>query len=322
MDLHLISGFLGSGKTTAIVHLSKMLMRTGLKVGVITNDQGKYLVDTAFINAEDIPAVDVQSGCFCSHLDDLLEQIEHLRQKIDPDLIFAESIGTAGNLVGTVVQPLLNGTSCFAKSLSVLTDARLLLRFCQGLSLPFSDSVCRLYKGQINESDILIVNKIDLVTESDIALLKKHIPEIFPGKFTLFQSAFNEDNIAAWYRFISGMQNCAQLGSGLDDRVKRLAIGRFRWYEKAYEFSHAVDIHDMLLGFLEKLLRDLERVHCAIGHIKCFIRTENDRYYKVSILTFDDVAWKTSLSPLHARYATLIMNARILTDEPIDHVFP
>jgi hypothetical protein len=78
----------------------------------------------------------------------------------------------------------------------------------------------------------------------------------------------------------------------------------------------------MLLGFLEKLLRDLERVHCAIGHIKCFIRTENDRYYKVSILTFDDVAWKTSLSPLHARYATLIMNARILTDEPIDHVFP
>lgn len=45
---HLVGGFLGSGKTTAIIQACKRLLQTGQKVGVITNDQGKYLVDTAF----------------------------------------------------------------------------------------------------------------------------------------------------------------------------------------------------------------------------------------------------------------------------------
>ena len=49
--LHLVGGFLGSGKTTAIAAAAKLLMAQGLRVGVVTNDQGKYLVDTAFFAA-------------------------------------------------------------------------------------------------------------------------------------------------------------------------------------------------------------------------------------------------------------------------------
>lgn len=48
MKLHLVGGFLGSGKTTAIINAAKKLMKDGKRVGVITNDQGRYLVDTAF----------------------------------------------------------------------------------------------------------------------------------------------------------------------------------------------------------------------------------------------------------------------------------
>jgi G3E family GTPase len=48
MNLHLVGGFLGSGKTTGIIAASKLLLSRGLRVGVITNDQGKYLVDTAY----------------------------------------------------------------------------------------------------------------------------------------------------------------------------------------------------------------------------------------------------------------------------------
>ena len=51
MNLHLVGGFLGSGKTTAIISAARLLMASGKRVAIITNDQGKYLVDTAFFRA-------------------------------------------------------------------------------------------------------------------------------------------------------------------------------------------------------------------------------------------------------------------------------
>jgi G3E family GTPase len=47
MKLHLVGGFLGSGKTTAIGGAARELVRRGVSVGVVTNDQGGLLVDTA-----------------------------------------------------------------------------------------------------------------------------------------------------------------------------------------------------------------------------------------------------------------------------------
>ena len=51
MDLHVVGGFLGSGKTTAIVSALHTLIAAGQRVGVITNDKGRFLVDTAFIGS-------------------------------------------------------------------------------------------------------------------------------------------------------------------------------------------------------------------------------------------------------------------------------
>ena len=47
MDLYLVNGFLGSGKTTAIAHACKQLIQQNIKAAVITNDQGKQQVDSA-----------------------------------------------------------------------------------------------------------------------------------------------------------------------------------------------------------------------------------------------------------------------------------
>ncbi len=47
--LHLVNGFLGSGKTTAIVAAARQHIARGERVGIVTNDQGRYLVDTGFV---------------------------------------------------------------------------------------------------------------------------------------------------------------------------------------------------------------------------------------------------------------------------------
>ena len=50
----MIGGFLGAGKTTSILQFAQWLTDRGLKVGLVTNDQGGSLVDTALASAHDL----------------------------------------------------------------------------------------------------------------------------------------------------------------------------------------------------------------------------------------------------------------------------
>ena len=79
MNLHVVGGFLGSGKTTAIINALKTLLAEGRKVGVITNDKGRYMVDTAFLGIADVPTSEVPGGCFRCNYGDFQERIARLR---------------------------------------------------------------------------------------------------------------------------------------------------------------------------------------------------------------------------------------------------
>ena len=62
MKIHLVAGFLGSGKTTAIANAAKILSAENITTSVFTNDQGNYLVDSRFIEKSGIPYAEVTGG--------------------------------------------------------------------------------------------------------------------------------------------------------------------------------------------------------------------------------------------------------------------
>src|SRR5947209_20288212 len=61
----MIGGFLGAGKTTAILKLAEHLSAKGLQVGLITNDQSVGLVDTALLASHGFAVEEITGGCFC-----------------------------------------------------------------------------------------------------------------------------------------------------------------------------------------------------------------------------------------------------------------
>src|SRR4026207_1247801 len=74
----MIGGFLGAGKTTAIARLARYLTDQGLRVGLITNDQGSGLVDTAMLSARGFPVEEIAGGCFCCRFGSLTEAVQKL----------------------------------------------------------------------------------------------------------------------------------------------------------------------------------------------------------------------------------------------------
>ncbi|MDD3965562.1 MAG: GTP-binding protein [Candidatus Neomarinimicrobiota bacterium] len=314
MDLYLVSGFLGSGKTTLIIRLSKLLMEKGKKIAVVTNDQGKYLVDTAFVNAENIPAVDVQSGCYCSHYPDLLRQLEHLQKKIGPDIVFAEAIGSSANLSGTVGEALLQTSEFRAKALITLADARILLRRVKEETLPFSEGVKAVYESQINESDYLIINKIDLLDKADLALLRQELPGHFSISAQQYMSAFCREDLRELYAQLSRIRGSALRKAVPDPLLQSEAFRNLKWYERQFELEDQNDVHDVLLARLKDTLHSFEKQALRIIRFKCLIRTCEQELFSCDISPSDNYSWRSALRDLHSTKASVLINARLLRE--------
>src|SRR5258706_15790046 len=89
----MIGGFLGAGKTTAVARLAQRLSAQGRTVGLITNDQGSRLVDTALLASQGFSVEEIAGGCFCCRFNSLLGPAAKLSLATRPDVFIAEPVG-------------------------------------------------------------------------------------------------------------------------------------------------------------------------------------------------------------------------------------
>lgn len=164
-----VGGFLGAGKTTALVGAAQELMARGLRVGIITNDQGNNLVDTEVMRSLSFPAEEIAGGCFCCRFDEFVVQAERICEQHDPQVIFAEAVGSCADLAATVYAPLRRfyaGRFDLAP-LSIVVEPHRLKRFFQQAESGFPDSVGYLFEKQLAEADLILLNKGDLIGQEE-----------------------------------------------------------------------------------------------------------------------------------------------------------
>src|SRR5690349_2846487 len=102
----MIGGFLGAGKTTAVGKLAAQLTKQGFRVGLITNDQGRNLVDTTMLRARGFATEEIPGGCFCCRFNSLVDAAERLTASSSPEVFIAEPVGSCTDLAATVTYPL------------------------------------------------------------------------------------------------------------------------------------------------------------------------------------------------------------------------
>jgi G3E family GTPase len=96
MKIVLIAGYLGSGKTTLIIALSKKLAGGGAKIAILVNDVGVVPVDGAVMQEYGLTVKDIGGGCICCQVaGNLMKTLETLAANVRPDVVIIEPTGIA-----------------------------------------------------------------------------------------------------------------------------------------------------------------------------------------------------------------------------------
>ncbi|HTX72529.1 MAG TPA: GTP-binding protein [Rectinemataceae bacterium] len=331
MRLYFVGGFLGSGKTTAIAGACRLLIARGARVGVVTNDQGKLQVDSLFMRASGFPAVEVGGGCFCCRYDDFDERVASLVETEKPDAVFAESVGSCADIVATVVKPFETLRSAYGAGsvFTVMADSRLLLARLSGRTLPFSEDVLYLFDRQLEEADLLVLNKRDLLGGSDLAALERAAAETWPAKPRLALAGSTEEGAAAWLGAIEGWKADGDRRL-IDIDYRRYGSGEreLSWLDERVELEDASGLasdggrcHRAALAFAQSLARGLSGRELAVGHVKLQISAPGVEY-KVSLTAGDYLQADSGrqaigrrieeqLPVFHARRVQIAVNARV-----------
>ena len=313
MKIHLVAGFLGSGKTTAIVKLNILLKEQKFNTACITNDQGSYLVDSKFMKMSKVPFREVTGGCFCCNYNKLNNQIIDLYKFEKPTHIFAESVGSCTDIIATVLKPMQQYGIVEIEQItfSTFVDAQILLLFLQNKKTCFESETEYIWKKQIEEAEILVVNKVDLISEVEKEFINKNIQLVFGKKNTIFQNSLYDQSVSLWFETINSISIIQHKSLEIDYEKYAIGEANLAWLDDDILINSPSGIAlDIAKEFITGLLNNVLETNLNIGHMK-FILSYNGKDHKVSFTT---VVNQNDLNELVSEKATdvkVMVNARI-----------
>ena len=236
----MIGGFLGAGKTTAVDRLARMLADRGLVVGLITNDQSTGLVDTALLRSHGFEVEEIAGRCFCCRFDSLQEAAGRLSAATRPDVFLAEPVGSCTDLVATVSYPLrrIYGDRFVVAPLSVVVDpkrAARILGLVQGRS--FSDKVVYVYRKQLEEADLIVVNKCDAIEPKLQESLVAALCIEFPRAEVVCASAKEGDGLEPWLQRLLSTEGAFAPTMTVDYDTYAEGEARLGWLNATWRLS-------------------------------------------------------------------------------------
>ena len=170
----IISGFLGAGKTSLLNWLLSADHK--LSIGVLVNDFGAINIDSKLVEGVEGDTVSLSNGCVCCSIrEDLVAAcLNLLKRDSPPDYLVVECSGVSDptTIVNTFDQPELQSLLHIDNLLAVV-DCEQFPKLVQG-------ELGYLASNQIKLADTVILNKVDLVTQSDLSDLKQTMLSMVP----------------------------------------------------------------------------------------------------------------------------------------------
>jgi Ni2+-binding GTPase involved in maturation of urease and hydrogenase len=296
--LLLVGGFLGSGKTTLLLAAAARLRARGLRVALITNDQGGALVDTRLAVIAGVATEEVIGGCFCCRFSEFTAAAERLLQ-YDPDVILAEPVGSCIDISATILQPLKHyyrGRFRLAP-FTVLVDPQKAKELADAQADPYT---AYLFTNQLAEADLVCCNKSDLHSSC-------------PAPYDMRLSALTGEGVAEWLdEVLAGSRvpgsRLLEVDYGYYAEAEA-ALGWLNWHAHL-RLDGALSPPAVVGPLLDDLEDALSRAEIDIAHLKVFDDAPTG-YLKASLCrNGEDPLVQGNLDASPAQTHELIVNLR------------
>lgn len=174
IEIILITGFLGAGKTTLMNHLLRQSRFSRQETALVINEFGTIGIDSRLVEAGARVTYEINKGslfCICTKVD-FLNALMAIKRDVNTDRVIIEATGMAetGDLESVLEEPVLAGHYRMAANICVV----------DGLNvtkiLPFMQAV----RMQLECADGLVINKSDLLTAQGLERLKEVLTGINP----------------------------------------------------------------------------------------------------------------------------------------------
>jgi len=176
MDMIIIAGFLGSGKTTLILNtIGQITELPGKKVAMIVNDFGNIGIDGKVMEKSGLKVQELPRGCICCTLGpNFLDTVRTIHDQFEPVLVVVEPSGIADPDAILATMEHYQGRPLGKISTVILLDAVRFPLLVQAMRIPMSK--------QLHAADMVLLTKTDEVDENRLkemeAFVKGEIGEI------------------------------------------------------------------------------------------------------------------------------------------------
>lgn len=200
MKVLIIGGFLGSGKTTALIGLAEYLVNRNGKEGlpeqvpvvILENEASNTGIDNRLLSRSGFKVREMLSGCICcSSSAQLSEQVKSIREAYDPQWLIIEATGLAyPDSVWKILQTELQ----IDAGILTLVDAARWMRLEKAMP--------QFAAAQMKKADVVMINKIDLVTGGQLLQIRESLKELHVSAKICQVSAKADLGAAFWEEWI------------------------------------------------------------------------------------------------------------------------
>lgn len=168
-----VSGFLGSGKTTLVRRLLADAQANGVRVAVVSNEFGELGIDAALLGTLDEDYVELSGGCVCCKLSDqLVDTLQVLRERANPDRIVVETSGVA--------LPYDTQLNFWRDPVRAWISDDVAVVVVNAEQLHAGRDIEGTFEQQISSADLLVLNQVDRVPPAERDSLEVRLREIEP----------------------------------------------------------------------------------------------------------------------------------------------
>ncbi|KPU42487.1 putative GTP-binding protein YjiA [Oxobacter pfennigii] len=200
MNLIIFGGFLGSGKTSLILSLAHHIIDKSViidkpKLVIIENEIGETGIDDKILKSGGYSVKELFAGCICCTLSvDLTTTINDIYRNINPEWIIIECTGIA--YPGMVMDSLKKYTQGIdmIKVVTVVDAERM---------EELTDITPVLVEKQVKDGDVVLINKIDLISEEELKKAEEHVAEI-NSNAKIYKVSANQDIVKGLWNEVTG----------------------------------------------------------------------------------------------------------------------